>query len=394
MKNALPHTQLRLITWYIGVCFLCFSSVDSSCSCRNNDNIDHIPPTPSLEFSKLSYDRSNRRLVVIIKNTGKETAKGLSLRCTNISQDESSRAAVRFNNTLTTATIPLAELSAGSSIQGIYVAIDFQTAKEALVQIEVIDGEQQVITTNTIPINRYSIDLLSIGAVISIAKPGETGEFKWKLVSDEQVDFTDISLKVDKIKGADIDVSVEGTPIGLTKSIDEAAITGADLEKLAKQNGILVKVKNNTTGLKIIGCALLDNGKEIAKIINILASDIESALLPAVGLGDVKLLKQAIAGGADVNSRNTKNVPALHLATQDGYQEIVQILLKNGADVNAKDNDGNTALHAAAGKGNQAIAKLLLEYRARKDVKNKKGETAVDLAKEQDMKDLINNWKS
>lgn len=61
-------------------------------------------------------------------------------------------------------------------------------------------------------------------------------------------------------------------------------------------------------------------------------------------------------------------------------------------EVSFTDNEGNTALHIAARKGHQGIARLLLEYRAKKNIKNKKGETAADLAQDQEMKNLLNNW--
>jgi hypothetical protein len=130
MKNSLVFSKSRLmrLSWHIWLFVVGFANKPIE-----SPSIDNTPPASSLQFEKLSYDRGNSRLVIIIKNTGKDTAKDLSLRCTNINQDEVSRAKVLLNNTPTTTTISIPDLAAGSSTQEIYVAVDFQTAKEALV---------------------------------------------------------------------------------------------------------------------------------------------------------------------------------------------------------------------------------------------------------------------
>jgi hypothetical protein len=413
MKNFFTFTQPRFtsLSWYIWLFIVFFASLGNQCGCSclnasthhnpvESPPIDDTPlddtlPTLSLEFEKIFYDRNNQRLVVIIKNTGKETAKDLSLRCTNISEDKASRTAVRFNNTPTTTILPIAELATGASTEEIQVAIDFQTAKKAQARMEVISG-QQVAVTDSVPVNLYPIDLLAIGDTILVAKQGETRDFKWKLVTlphEEPIDFTKFELEVRKaLKEDDIIVSEENIGKILYQSTSSKIISGADLEKLANQQEILITVKNSTNDPKLIYCRLLDNGKQIATITNCLVPHIKATLLPAAELGDVKILKQAIAGGASVNSKNFRKEPVLHLATQGGYSEIVKILLENGADVNAKDNDGNTALQGAAKLQHQEIVETLLTHGADKDIRNNNGETAADLAKDEEIKDLINNW--
>ena len=54
--------------------------------------------------------------------------------------------------------------------------------------------------------------------------------------------------------------------------------------------------------------------------------------------------------GCDVNTLGAENQSALHIATDEGYSTMVEILLDHGADVNSVDNDGDTALHIALAK--------------------------------------------
>ncbi|KAL6905000.1 putative ankyrin repeat-containing protein [Trichoderma evansii] len=54
-----------------------------------------------------------------------------------------------------------------------------------------------------------------------------------------------------------------------------------------------------------------------------------------------------------------EGLPAIHIASKLGYQDIVQILL-NFCDVNNFDQDGCTPLHHAASNGHYYIARLLL----------------------------------
>lgn len=47
---------------------------------------------------------------------------------------------------------------------------------------------------------------------------------------------------------------------------------------------------------------------------------------------------------------------ALPLATANGYEAVVELLLANGVDVNVRNQGGSTALIEAAEGGNNAIA--------------------------------------
>ena len=64
--------------------------------------------------------------------------------------------------------------------------------------------------------------------------------------------------------------------------------------------------------------------------------------------GDVKLVEELIAKGADVNAKDKYGETPLHSALKKAQSEMVQLLIAKGADVNAKDKYGATPLFEAA----------------------------------------------
>ena len=83
--------------------------------------------------------------------------------------------------------------------------------------------------------------------------------------------------------------------------------------------------------------------------------------------------------------------PLLHLATQKGRTEIVELLISAGADVNARTaffiTCEETPLHLAAWDGHKEIAELLIVNGANVNVRDKgsgrlagRGRTPIDLA--------------
>ena len=88
--------------------------------------------------------------------------------------------------------------------------------------------------------------------------------------------------------------------------------------------------------------------------------------------GDLRLLRQLIARGADLNAAHHGLTPLL-AATRDswhGRPEAVMTLLANGADARQQDADGNTPLHHAARSTDPAVAALLLDAGAQVDTLN------------------------
>lgn len=79
--------------------------------------------------------------------------------------------------------------------------------------------------------------------------------------------------------------------------------------------------------------------------------------------GHLDVARYLVENGADVNARDRRKSHApLHDAVE--YPELVKLLVENGADVDAADDDGLTPLLAACIGGCLDSAKLLIEHGA------------------------------
>lgn len=112
------------------------------------------------------------------------------------------------------------------------------------------------------------------------------------------------------------------------------------------------------------------------------------ATLAAV-LPDLRLLRELIARGVDVNHVHRGMTPLL-AATRDswhGRPDAVMMLLANGADPRVTDAEGNTPLHHAARSADPGVAALLRDAAAEVDAVNAEGQTPLAVAC------LAGNWR-
>lgn len=106
------------------------------------------------------------------------------------------------------------------------------------------------------------------------------------------------------------------------------------------------------------------------------------SLSTAAFIGDVSVVKQALAGGADPNTMDPQSgSTVLATAALMGHTEIVALLLEHGAGINARSRDGGTALHVAAFLGRAETVKLLLDKGADTVIRDNMGGTAIEGAK-------------
>lgn len=96
---------------------------------------------------------------------------------------------------------------------------------------------------------------------------------------------------------------------------------------------------------------------------NLLAADTNgnTALHLATQYGYDDVVQELLNKGINPNLQNNNNETPLHHAAEKGYQTIATMLIGKGAHINTQDNDGNTPLHWAAYYNQDAIIKLLAQ---------------------------------
>lgn len=82
-------------------------------------------------------------------------------------------------------------------------------------------------------------------------------------------------------------------------------------------------------------------------------------LMLAAERGDSKSVKQ-LANSTNVNAVGPRGKTALHIASFEGNQECVSILIANGASLDVQDYNGETPCEIAIRMRYNAIARLLL----------------------------------
>lgn len=128
--------------------------------------------------------------------------------------------------------------------------------------------------------------------------------------------------------------------------------------------------------------ALLDMGADPHALPGAEARDQRSLPMLAAVLGDLRLLRELIGRGVDLNQAHAGLTPLL-AAVRDSYHgrpDAVLMLLANGADPRPVDAEGQSALHAAARAVDPAITALLLDAGAVLDAPDAQGHTALGIA--------------
>jgi ankyrin repeat protein len=92
-----------------------------------------------------------------------------------------------------------------------------------------------------------------------------------------------------------------------------------------------------------------------------------------------KIIKYLVTVNDNVDAVNDQGLTMLALAVKNGWEDLVNFLVKLGADVNFSIKD-TTPLHIAVQNGHYHIVKLLLMYNAKFNIIDANNKTAIDLA--------------
>jgi ankyrin repeat protein/serine/threonine protein kinase len=210
-------------------------------------------------------------------------------------------------------------------------------------------------------------------------------------------------------KGADVNAKIESNVWrnggGLTALIIAAANGHTEIVKLLLEKGADVNAKtessvwDNGGGLTALISAAAKGHTETVQLLLEKGADVnakkdngETALMGAARDGHTEIVKLLLEKGADVNAKDINGGTALMWAAYNGHNETVQFLLEKGADVNAKTNYGWTALMSAVYYGHTEIVQLLLKKGADVNAKYNDGRTAYDLARKDEIRNLIRKY--
>ena len=104
---------------------------------------------------------------------------------------------------------------------------------------------------------------------------------------------------------------------------------------------------------------------------------VQTCALPISGRGDVAAVRQALAAGAALETRDGRQRTALMAAVQGNHIEVARLLIEAKADVNAKDDIHDSPYLLAGARGYLEILRLTLAHGADLRSINRFGGTAL-----------------
>ena len=97
--------------------------------------------------------------------------------------------------------------------------------------------------------------------------------------------------------------------------------------------------------------------------------------------GKPEITLELIRAGAGVNEVDSQGNTALHIATTESTNDVLEALLQKSADPNVLSKaTGDRPLHVAAANGLVDRVELLIRYGADPKLKNARGQTAIEVA--------------
>jgi len=113
------------------------------------------------------------------------------------------------------------------------------------------------------------------------------------------------------------------------------------------------------------------------------------SIYSAAQVGDIDSIKGLLDAGADVNKKSSNGEFILHIAVDEGHEEIVRLIIANGGDVNAQGMSKMTPLLIAVGRGRVEILRLLIENGADVNVKSAEGMAPLSSASNRGHREIV-----
>ena len=143
---------------------------------------------------------------------------------------------------------------------------------------------------------------------------------------------------------------------------------------------------------------LVNNARKLVPIfmpppVKMSKQEANESLLSSSESGNLEDVKEAVANGAKIESKNSEpgrlRATALMTACYGGHFDIAKFLIEKGANVNALATDNSTALIWSCSEGYYEVAKLLIEHDADINAFNLEDESPITTAIEYSRVDIV-----
>ena len=164
-----------------------------------------------------------------------------------------------------------------------------------------------------------------------------------------------------------------------------------DLERIYRKFLLQAKIGDKGTFLDIYR-QIYTLEKEYINI-NYTDENGNTALHYACDEGNLKIVEILLKANCDTNIKNNYKQTPLHISTKRGYFDISKMLIESGAMLNSYDLEKNTPLHYVCKNNYIELLRFILTKSPQIDEKNIYGKTPKDLATDQEIKNLLDEYK-
>ena len=282
------------------------------------------------------------------------------------------------------------ELLMSAIQEGNYVAVNRLLNTEANINYKRKDG----MTPLTVAVAKRDVsmvrNLLRHGCDVNIVPVLETNQYGDSALHLASIKGDSSIARILIEHGADVNVTSFGGRTPLMKScfhgnheVAEALISnGADVNQTDYQ-GMSGFLYSCSEGHAEIVQYLINNNANI----NCQNWKGETGLVLATKGNHYDVIKLLLSNNCDVNLATKPVLPiaddipsgstALHIASRDGYVKVARDLVQSGANINSQDGSLMSPLHYASSEGHHQVAKLLLECNCKINLQNGQGETPL-----------------